>query len=113
VTCPTDGTSYQVSKFIKLSPAAQGCWSVVEAGCAGPGAVIERQHQVTISQSYYMGVYEVTQAQYQKVMGENPSYFQGDAVAIKIPAKKHPQTGRTIEEEKIVPVDTSKSSSLS
>ncbi len=67
----------------------------------------ERQHQVTISQPYYMGVYEVTQAQYQKVMGKNPSHFQGDAVAIKIPAKKHPQTGRTIEEAKIVPVDTS------
>ncbi len=67
----------------------------------------ERQHQVTISQPYYMGVYEVTQAQYQKVMGKNPSYYQGDAVAIKIPAKKHPQTGRTLEEAKIVPVDTS------
>ena len=31
-----DGTGYFVSKFIKLSPAAQGCWR-----CAGRGAVIE------------------------------------------------------------------------
>ncbi len=33
-------------------------------------------HQVTISQAFYMGKYEVTQAQYQAVMGTNPSYFQ-------------------------------------
>ncbi len=36
----------------------------------------ERQHQVTISKEYYLGVTEVTQGQYEKVMGINPSYFQ-------------------------------------
>lgn len=30
-------------------------------------------HQVTISHSFYMGKYEITQAQYQAVMGTNPS----------------------------------------
>ena len=34
-------------------------------------------HQVTV-QSFYMGKYEVTQAQYQAVMGTNPSSFKGD-----------------------------------
>ena len=33
-------------------------------------------HQVTISYSFYMGKYEVTQAQWQSVMGNNPSYFK-------------------------------------
>ena len=37
----------------------------------------ETQHEVTISKDYYLGVYEVTQAQYEKVMGKNPSHFQG------------------------------------
>jgi formylglycine-generating enzyme required for sulfatase activity len=36
----------------------------------------ETQHEVTISKDYYLGVTEVTQGQYQKVMGNNPSYFQ-------------------------------------
>jgi len=36
----------------------------------------ETQHEVTISKDYYLGVTEVTQGQYQKVMGKNPSYFQ-------------------------------------
>jgi len=38
----------------------------------------ETQHEVTISKDYYLGVTEVTQGQYEKVMGKNPSRFQGD-----------------------------------
>jgi formylglycine-generating enzyme required for sulfatase activity len=53
----------------------------------------EPQHEVTISQDYYLGVYEVTQAQYKKVMGENPSSFQGANVA-----ERDPQTGRVLKE---------------
>jgi formylglycine-generating enzyme required for sulfatase activity len=37
-------------------------------------------HEVKISKDYYLGVTEVTQGQYEKVMGANPSYFKGDAV---------------------------------
>ena len=40
----------------------------------------ETEHEVTISKDYYLGVYEVTQAQYEKVMGNNPSHFQGAIV---------------------------------
>ena len=35
------------------------------------------QHEVTISQPFYLGKYEVTQAQWEAVMGNNPSYFAG------------------------------------
>jgi formylglycine-generating enzyme required for sulfatase activity len=34
-------------------------------------------HSVTLS-DYYIGKYEVTQAQWEAVMGNNPSYFKGD-----------------------------------
>jgi formylglycine-generating enzyme required for sulfatase activity len=35
------------------------------------------QHEVTLSKPFYMGVMEVTQAQYEAVMGTNPSHFKG------------------------------------
>ena len=37
----------------------------------------EAQHQVTLTCGYWMGKYEVTQAQYEAIMGKNPSYFKG------------------------------------
>jgi formylglycine-generating enzyme required for sulfatase activity len=35
------------------------------------------QREVTLSKPFYMGVYEVTQAQYEAVMGANPSRYKG------------------------------------
>ena len=37
----------------------------------------ETQHEVTLSKPFYMGKYAVTQEQYEKVMGANPSHFKG------------------------------------
>ena len=34
-------------------------------------------HQVTLTQGFELGVYEVTQEQYEQVMGTNPSQFKG------------------------------------
>ena len=34
-------------------------------------------HKVTLTQPFSLGTYEVTQEQYEKVMGTNPSYFKG------------------------------------
>jgi formylglycine-generating enzyme required for sulfatase activity len=48
----------------------------------------ESQHKVTISNDYYLGVYEVTQSEYQQVMTTNPSYFQGEK--IKGDSSPHP-----------------------
>ena len=40
------------------------------------------QHQVTVS-SFYMGKYEVTQKEYQEIMGTNPSYSKGDNLPVE------------------------------
>ena len=34
-------------------------------------------HKVTITKPFYLGKYEVTQEQWEAVMGSNPSYFKG------------------------------------
>ena len=46
----------------------------------GPKSHEKPAHQVTISQDFYMGKYEVTQAQWYTVMGNNPSQFLGEEV---------------------------------
>lgn len=40
------------------------------------------QHRVKISKGFYMGVYEVTQAQYRAIMGSNPSRIKGDNLPV-------------------------------
>ncbi len=61
------------------------------------------QHQVTV-QPFYMGRYEVTQAQYQAIMGNNPSNFKGQKRpvetvswndAVEFCKKLSQKTGRT------------------
>ncbi|MBI2804653.1 MAG: formylglycine-generating enzyme family protein [Planctomycetes bacterium] len=38
----------------------------------------ETQHKVTLTKGFYMGVYTVTQEQWQTLMGVNPSFFKGE-----------------------------------
>jgi len=40
----------------------------------------ELQHEVEITQGFYMGAFEVTQEQYRRVKGGNPSYFNAGKV---------------------------------
>ena len=64
----------------------------VEAGTFMMGATSEMKdpfsnekpvHQVTLTNDYYMGKYEVTQALWEAVMGSNPSYFKGDNLPVE------------------------------
>ena len=38
----------------------------------------ETQHGVTLTKGFHLGIHQVTQAQWQAVMGANPSNFKGD-----------------------------------
>ena len=64
----------------------------VEAGTFTMGATAEMKnpwneekptHQVTLTNDYYMGKYEVTQALWKAVMGSNPSNFKGDNLPVE------------------------------
>ncbi len=51
-----------------------GCSASNSYGCYGD----ETQHQVTLTNAFYLSRTEVTQAQWIAKMGSNPSYFTGD-----------------------------------
>ena len=64
----------------------------VEAGTFTMGATPEMKdpflwekpaHQVTLTNDYYIGKYEVTQALWKAVMGKNPSNFKGDNLPVE------------------------------
>ena len=64
----------------------------VEAGTFTMGATSEMEdpydwekptHQVTLTNDYYIGKYEVTQALWKAVMGNNPSNFKGDNLPVE------------------------------
>jgi formylglycine-generating enzyme required for sulfatase activity len=40
-------------------------------------------HEVTITKAFYVGVYEVTQHEWQRMMDSNPSNFQGDRLPVE------------------------------
>ena len=63
-----------------LALAAGAVWLAARGGGADAGDPVERlvADMVPIpGRDYRMGKYEVTQAQWEAVMGENPSYFKG------------------------------------
>lgn len=63
-------------KFV-LIPA--GTFMMGEDPSLGEGKSDEKpQHEVTISKPYYIGAHEVTQKQWQEVMGSNPSRHRGE-----------------------------------
>ena len=72
VTTHTD--PYTGMQFVKVQAGTftMGCTSE-QSDCWNDE---KPAHRVTLTQDYYLGKYEVTQAQWRKVMGSNPSKFK-------------------------------------
>ena len=45
---------------------------------------VETQHEVTLTKGFYLGKYEVTQEQWEKVMGTNPSLSKGATLPVEM-----------------------------
>jgi len=58
-----------------------GCSASQSYGCNASESPV---HTVTLTNAFYMGRYEVTQAQWQATMGSNPSWFQ--SASAQVPA---------------------------
>jgi formylglycine-generating enzyme required for sulfatase activity len=71
-----------------ISPGVEMAFVWIPAGSFQMGSIESEQgrfpdegpaHEVSISAGFWLGKYEVTQAQWQGVMGSNPSRFTGDS----------------------------------
>ena len=51
---------------------------------APAGVDDQPQREVVVAKPFYIGVTEVTQAQYEAVMGKNPSWFQKDGASLPV-----------------------------
>lgn len=82
-----NSSSYQVSY---LYAAPSGGWAdtykttkLVLRRIAAGTFKMQNTTNVTLTKPFYMGIFEVTQKQYQLVMGANPSSFSGDALPVE------------------------------
>lgn len=69
--------------FVEGGTFNMGCTSGQNVDCYSSNYKYEKPaHSVTLS-SYFISKYEITQAQYRAVMGNNPSYFKGDNLPVE------------------------------
>ena len=70
-------------EFVYIRPGKFTMGSDIDPEWGWQG-VEKPKHEVTITKGFYLGKYEVTQAQYEAVIGSNPSEFYGE----KLPVEK-------------------------
>lgn len=75
---PTDTSREDTNSIgMKFKQIPAGRFLMGERSYDEWGEVVDHPHEVTLTRGFQIGVYEVTQEQYEKVMGENPSEFKG------------------------------------
>ncbi len=72
---------YRTDKMVLRKIPARGVtWRMGSPeGEIGRDTAMESNHLVRLTHDYYLGVFEVTQAQLKRVYGKNGSYYQGNA----------------------------------
>ena len=73
-SCPTDTITFADPYGIVMVPIPAGTFTMGSPAAEARRSANETQHRVTLD-AFKMGKHEVTQAQWQAVMGRNPSYF--------------------------------------
>ncbi len=83
---PQETQQQNVPSGTPVKVRAPGNWVLIEAGSFTMGAPLDEdghrgddevQHHVTITRDFILQTTEVTQQQWQEVMGYNPSHFSG------------------------------------
>jgi len=86
---PTEGWSdeYKTTKLV-LRKIRAGTFTMGVRSTDYPEASDNGLHQVTLTKDYWMGVFQVTQRQWELVMGTRPSYFNNDSCYLSRPVEQ-------------------------
>jgi len=79
-----DGYEPKPNYFIKSALDMELIWCPPGSFIMGPGGDDSPAHPVILTKGFYLGKYEVTQEQYEKVTGTNPSKFKGDKLPVEM-----------------------------
>jgi formylglycine-generating enzyme required for sulfatase activity len=75
-----DGYEPKPNYIVKSALGMELIWCPPGGYVRGDG---DSAHQVILTKGFYLGKFEVTQEQYEKVMGKNPSQFKGDKLPVE------------------------------
>jgi len=79
-----DGYDPKPNYIVKSALGMELIWCPPGAFIMGPGPWKEEPaHPVILTKGFYLGKYEVTQEQYEKVIGTNPSKFKGNKLPVE------------------------------
>ena len=79
-----DGYAPKPNYIVKSALDMELIWCPPGSFIMGPGQDDECPvHPVILTKGFYLGKFEVTQQQYKKVMGNNPSKFSGDKLPVE------------------------------
>jgi formylglycine-generating enzyme required for sulfatase activity len=79
-----DGYALKPNYIVKSALNMELIWCPPGSFIMGPGQDNDSPaHPVILSKGFYLGKYEVTQQEYKKVMGNNPSQFKGDKLPVE------------------------------
>jgi sulfatase modifying factor 1 len=79
-----DGYEPKPKYIVKSALGMELIWCPPGGFIMGPDGNNNPAHPVVLTKGFYLGKYEVTQEQYEKVMGNNPSRFKGDKLPVEM-----------------------------
>ena len=78
-----EGFAPKLNYIVKSALNMELIWCPPGSFIMGPNANDDPSHPVVLTHGFYLGKFEVTQQEYEKVMGNNPSKFKGDKLPVE------------------------------
>jgi formylglycine-generating enzyme required for sulfatase activity len=84
IKAPKEGIAFQVLELsLPMLWCPPGTFLMGSPENEGSRDFDEALREVTLTQGFWLGKHEITQSQWEKIMGDNPSYFKGQGLPVE------------------------------